>query len=249
MSENKQALGRSIPPTEKSMVEGVLKGIPGQAALGSTGLSNERNESMDADNESMIEEAAVQQGASVLFSMREDGFVSALAITLIPKELKAGSRRIVAVSQPFGFVCTLRKGERFAVITPQGYVTDFASIPKLAQGFISPFGKHAEAAVIHDWLYTLGKPGDGHGRRRADKTFRIALRLLDVGFFTRWLMYLAVRTGGGRGYGLPGDFTFRALEDLTIIDPTPPREPFYRTLATEIVPKAKRGKTPETAQA
>jgi hypothetical protein len=248
MAEDKQALGKAIPAGERRMVRGVLRGIPGQAESATPRSMDDRNESMSDSNESMIEETAAEQGASILFSMQKDGFVSALAITLIPKELKAGSRRIAAVAQPFGFVCTLRKGERFAVITPQGYVTDFASIPKLAQGFISPFGKHAEAAVIHDWLYTLGEAGDRTGRRRADKTFIIALRMLEVGWLTRWVMYLSVRLGGGKGYGLPGDFTFRNLEDLEVIDPDPPREPFYRTLATAIQPKGARGK-PQSGQA
>ncbi|OYW83857.1 MAG: hypothetical protein B7Z20_11925, partial [Sphingobium sp. 32-64-5] len=55
---------------------------------------------------------------------------------------------------------------------------------------------------MHDWLYTLGTPGDGKTRKLADLTFRRALALVGVRFFRRNLMYWAVRIGGRSGYGL-----------------------------------------------
>ncbi|HEX5005685.1 MAG TPA: DUF1353 domain-containing protein, partial [Hyphomonadaceae bacterium] len=94
--------------------------------------------------------------------------------------------------------------------------------------------------VIHDWLYALGTPKDGKGRRLADKAFVKALRLLEVGFLTRQVMYWAVRIGGGGGYGLAEDFVFRNLEDLSVLDPLPEREPFMTSFALNVAPKATR---------
>lgn len=231
MSVDKQKLGKAIPPGEKALVNRISDAI----------------HSVASGAETAIEDEAAVKGAAILFDAKEDGFVSALAIVLVPKELKAKSRRIAAVAQPFGFVCRLNSRERLAVITPAGYVTDFASIPKQVQFLISPFGKHAEAAVVHDWLYTLGKRGDTKGRRMADKAFVRALRLLEVNWLKRQIMYWAVRLGGAGGYGLPGDFAFRRIEDLSILDPLPPRDPFMNTFAAMPLPKAGRARAQDKA--
>jgi hypothetical protein len=129
-------------------------------------------------------------------------------------------------------------------------VTDFASIPRAVHFVISPFGKHAEAAVIHDWLYTLGTPKDRKGRHMADKAFVKALRLLEVNWFKRQIMYWAVRLGGAGGYGLPEDFVFRSLEDLSVVDPLPAREPFLTSFALHVTPKeARKSRTAAKATA
>ncbi len=233
MSIDKQKLGKAIPPGEKALVNRISDAIH----LVASGA------------EAAIEDEAAAKGASILFEAKEDGFISALAIVLVPKELKEKSRRIAAVAQPFGFVCKLSKHERLAVITPAGYVTDFASIPKQVQFLISPFGKHAEAAVVHDWLYTLGTRGDAKNRKIADKAFVRALRLLDVHWLKRQIMYWGVRIGGAGGYGLPGDFAFRRIDDLSILDPLPPRDPFMNTLARMELPKPTKSRTRDAAVA
>ncbi|MEZ5937524.1 MAG: DUF1353 domain-containing protein [Hyphomonadaceae bacterium] len=215
MTDNKQRIGRTLEAGERDLINGISEAMEAVA----TG-----RETAFVDRESF--------GADQLFARETDGFVSALAILLIPKELKDKSRRIAAVSQPFGFVVALSNKKRLSVVAPSGYVTDFASIPRLVQWVISPFGRHAEAAVIHDWLYALGQKGDWGNRRIADKAFVKALRLLQVGWLKRQVMYWAVRLGGAGGYGLKGDFVFRKLDDLTIVDPTPDREPYRSSWAT-----------------
>jgi hypothetical protein len=220
----KDDLGRTVPISHRELMDRVSQAINSSAS----------------GEEAAIEDAAIREGAKVLFDQEEDGFVSALAIMLIPRELKDKSRRIAAVAQPFGFVCRLSRRERLAVITPSGYVTDFASIPSAVHFVISPFGKHAEAAVVHDWLYTLGTPGDRKGRRMADKAFVKALRLLNVHWFKRQIMYWAVRFGGAGGYGLATDFAFRNLHDLTVVDLSPQKLAYMTTFATAEIPKARK---------
>ena len=108
---------------------------------------------------SMVEDLAFYQGADVLFASGKEGPITALAIILIPEENRQ-NRRIAALAANFGFVAHLSGKRKIAVVVPEGYVTDFASIPGFVQWLIQPFGKHSEAAVIHDWLYTLGTRGD-----------------------------------------------------------------------------------------
>lgn len=205
---------------------------------------------------SYVEDLAVYQGADVLFAQGREGPITALAIILIPEENRQ-NRRIAALAANFGFVAHLSSRKKIAVAVPEGYVTDFASIPGFAHWMISPFGKHAEAAVVHDWLYTLGTPGKERERKLADRTFRRALHLVGVGFFRRWIMYAAVRIGGKSGYGLESDYDFRDLVELKRREPLPDRKSFaftWRELDIPKAPRANRGKkaaapAPETAMA
>jgi hypothetical protein len=177
---------------------------------------------------SQLEEAAVIDGAEILFELKKEGPITSLAIILIPEEFKQ-NRRIAALAATFGFVAYLPGRRHVAVAVPQGYVTDFASIPGWIQWLIAPFGRHSEAAVVHDWLYTLGTKGDRKARKLADQTFRRALAIVGVKFFRRNLMYWAVRLGGKSGFGLESDYDFRDLVRLKRREPLPKREPFAVT--------------------
>jgi hypothetical protein len=188
---------------------------------------------------SLVEDLAVYQGADVLFAQGKEGPITALGIILIPEENRQ-NRRIAALAANFGFVAHLSRRKKIAVAVPEGYVTDFASIPGFAQWMISPFGRHSEAAVVHDWLYTLGTPGDEPGRKLADRTFRRALHLVGVGFFRRYIMYAAVRMGGKSGYGLETDYDFRDLVELKRRDPLPDKKLFATTWSALDIPKPQR---------
>lgn len=87
------------------------------------------------------------------------------------------------------------------VRVPRGYVTDFGSIPQVAQVIslanIRPLGAHAWAALLHDWLYAIGEPGM---REIADACFRDRMGIDGVPSVRRSIMYSAVRLGGGGGY-------------------------------------------------
>jgi len=92
------------------------------------------------------------------------------------------------------------------VTVPAGFVTDLASIPRPARALVSPNGTSRRAAVLHDWLYCL-RAG---ARAEADALFLEALEADGVGWFTRRVMWLAVRAGGWvywgrRADGLTGD--------------------------------------------
>lgn len=140
------------------------------------------------------------------------------------KERERDERTTVIVLRPFAY--TLPDNSR-TIRVPPTYLTDFASIPTYVRWVIPPFGRHAIAAVLHDWLYTVGQPGR---RPEADHIFRLALAELGVGLVRRNAMYAAVRAGGGDAYDrAPEDWSRSFMEwrggDLAI--PSPARTDFY----------------------
>ena len=90
--------------------------------------------------------------------------------------------------QPAGVVITV----------PKGFVTDFASVPKLFWNIVAPTGKHSFAAIVHDWLYYQGKVADGKPCTKAfaDLVFREAMREAGINRVRRQIMYLAVKWFG-----------------------------------------------------
>ena len=77
----------------------------------------------------------------------------------------------------------------------KGFVTDYASIPKLLRAIVLPYGKHSGASVVHDWLYSSNCNLD-ISREKADKIFLEILKEEKVNFLLRTLMYIAVKKFG-----------------------------------------------------
>lgn len=76
---------------------------------------------------------------------------------------------------------------------PTGFVTDFASVPRLPFAYML-FGDTAHrAAVLHDYLYSLGKCK----REYADFVLMSAMQADGQGWFMRKAMWLGVRLFGG----------------------------------------------------
>jgi hypothetical protein len=99
--------------------------------------------------------------------------------------------------EPYEYYLTEPGGETITV--PAGYVTDFASVPKLFWTFgIDPFGKPARAALIHDFLYSYAGSckTPPYTKKEADRIFYDAMGVLGVNGFKRWIMWKAVQAGG-----------------------------------------------------
>ena len=92
------------------------------------------------------------------------------------------------------------------IIVPAGYASDFASIPGWATHFIDVMGNNIEAAVVHDWLYSVGEPGR---KNFADEVLRYALKEQKVDLATRNAMFSAVQVGGGSAYGRSTEWSQR----------------------------------------
>lgn len=80
------------------------------------------------------------------------------------------------------------------VVVPKGFVTDFASVPRLFWVVFPPCGKYTPAAVVHDYLY-WAQPVDCD-RKCADDILLTAMGESNVDAVTRNSIYRAVRAGG-----------------------------------------------------
>ena len=85
------------------------------------------------------------------------------------------------------------KGGDEVVRVPAGFETDFASVPRFFWRIFPPWGSYGKATVIHDYCYRV-RPCS---RKRADKIFLEAMKVLGVGYCMRHTMYRAVRMFGG----------------------------------------------------
>lgn len=81
-------------------------------------------------------------------------------------------------------------------LVPHGFVTDFASVPRLAWSILPPHGRYAKASVLHDNFYATGKVP----RKEADRIFLEAMLVLGVNKRTAKLIYYAVRWFGKSRY-------------------------------------------------
>ena len=91
-------------------------------------------------------------------------------------------------------------GSGVIITIPAGFITDFASSPRIFWPIVSPWGKWGKAAIVHDYLY------QNHGeilifkwytsRKHADDIFLEAMTVLGVAPWRRRLMYRGVRLFG-----------------------------------------------------
>lgn len=92
------------------------------------------------------------------------------------------------------------------VKVPEGFVTDFASVPRLFWNILPPWGVYGKAAVVHDFLYQYKTYVDAYGMTRkatkdfADITFFNAMSVLDVKPWKKKVMYFAVKYFGNKAW-------------------------------------------------
>lgn len=82
------------------------------------------------------------------------------------------------------------------VLAPESdlaFITDFATVPRIAVWLIPRFGKFTAAAIVHDWFCAIGILAGVISPRDADGIFRQILRISGVSFLSRWLAWTGVR--------------------------------------------------------
>lgn len=92
------------------------------------------------------------------------------------------------------------KGSGMCVWVPASYITDGYSLPGRFLQWWQP--EHANwllPAILHDWLYDTGRVP----RDMCDRILLQAMREVGVAAWQRFIVYRAVRLGGGGGYGRP----------------------------------------------
>lgn len=113
-------------------------------------------------------------------------FLSLLNTTRLPDGFSRVEQELVFESEVLG-----RK-----VRVPPGFKTDFASVPRLPLTYLLFGGVGDAAAVVHDYLYTMGNVP----RKLCDEVFVEALKASDVAAWRRGPMWLGVRLFGGGRY-------------------------------------------------
>ena len=102
-------------------------------------------------------------------------------------------RPIVRLLAPFKYVT-----DGAVILVPEGFETDYASIPRFFWRIFLPNGRYAEAAVLHDYLY------GNHSKTVADAYFYEAMTILGVPWWKRVLIYYAVVVFGRGAYQSKG---------------------------------------------
>lgn len=82
------------------------------------------------------------------------------------------------------------------ITAPLGFVTDFASVPRVPFIFDVLGDIAHRSAVIHDYLYFTGEVS----RYKADRALLEAMGLDDIPAWKRWQIFIGVRIGGWKAW-------------------------------------------------
>lgn len=91
------------------------------------------------------------------------------------------------------------------VDVPAGFVTNFASIPRVLQNLCPTTGKYAQIAVVHDKLFlapVIRTPASARPctRAEANRIFLAGAEVLGVSWVVRRVMYRALQLGSGAAW-------------------------------------------------
>ena len=77
------------------------------------------------------------------------------------------------------------KNSKKCITVPKGFVTDWASVPRILHSILPPRGRYSKAAVLHDYLYKTHYKKD---RKVCDKLFLEAMGVLDVSWWRKKML-------------------------------------------------------------
>ena len=116
--------------------------------------------------------------------------------------MSAFTENLIVSPLPNGKTWVLRKdfsydvgeeGSGETIRVPAGFITDFASVPRLFWICFPKWGKYGNAAVIHDYLYW---EQEKYNKKRADEIFYEGMIVLEVKKCTAKILYAAVKYFG-----------------------------------------------------
>ena len=119
------------------------------------------------------------------------------------------------------------RGRRDRFVVPAGFRTDLATVPRVVVWLVPRWGLYTRAAVLHDWLCTVGIATGVVTARDADGLFRRVLRESGVPVLRRWLMWCGVRWGAltdplrrpGWWHSAPGVVAISVLAASVVVPP------------------------------
>ncbi len=120
------------------------------------------------------------------------------------------------------------RGARDRFVVPAGFRTDLATVPRPVLWLVPESGPYTLAAVLHDWLCTVGIRTGLVTSRQADGVFRRVMREAGVPVLLRWLMWTGVRWGAladperrpGWVLSAPGVLVISALAAPLVLPPS-----------------------------
>ena len=108
----------------------------------------------------------------------------------------SNGRAVYRLLEPFSYEIG-QEGSKLVIEVPEGFITDFASVPRFLWSIVPPNGRHGKAAVVHDYLY---RKESGFSKWLAESIFYDAMEVLNVTWWKRKVMYWSVRIFGGLAY-------------------------------------------------
>jgi hypothetical protein len=118
----------------------------------------------------------------------------------LPLETEQLSERWHRVLSGFDAVVEEEGKAPLVIHVPHGFVTNFASVPRLPFAYLLFGGRGNRAAVVHDYLY---EPPTAHPREWCDEVFYAGLRAIpEITEEAARAMYAGVRAGGAAHYGV-----------------------------------------------
>lgn len=116
--------------------------------------------------------------------------MSSFTTPLIVKVLDSGSS--YELQEGFSYYRADKDSKLPDIEVPAGFITDFASVPRIFWSILPPFGRYTKSAVLHDFLCEEWKKGK-NTRKKADSIFLESMKAVGVKRLTRVLLYLGVR--------------------------------------------------------
>ena len=86
------------------------------------------------------------------------------------------------------------------ITVPLGFVTDFASIPRMAWTLVPKDGRHTIPSILHDWLYWEQDDIPSMTRDLADAIYNESMKIVGVKSTYRTVIYNTVKHFGGRAW-------------------------------------------------
>ena len=124
-----------------------------------------------------------------------------------------------ALLKPIAWQADAGTSDIARVEVPEGFVTDFASIPRAFYSMLRPDGDYTYPAILHDYLYwTQTRP-----RSECDEVIRLAMLDFKIDPVTVKAIYTAVRTFGQSAWNANAKLQANGEKRILAKLPTDPR--------------------------
>ena len=101
------------------------------------------------------------------------------------------------------------------ITVESGFVTNFASVPRVFWPILSPIDSHGKAGVVHDYAYFRDLY---QNRKRCDEIFLEGLRVLETPEWKAIAMYDAVRAFGWHRWNFLREIKSEELTEFTWLE-------------------------------